>query len=87
MKLPRFMLAQNHLAKNVDKFILHARKPAFIARVTVSSENSTNCQIGNTESFLELMEVYQEDPKNEVLSILKQMARWYYYSHVKSDLD
>lgn len=64
MKLPRFMLAQNQKAKTSDLFILHARKPAFIARVTESDG-------------IELIELYQDADPIEVKQILQQMEDWY----------
>lgn len=70
MKLPRFMLAQNQKAKLTDLFILHARKPAFIARVLEGSK-------------LELVEVYQDADPDEVQTILSQMSDWYYFAYVK----
>lgn len=70
MKLPRFMLTQNQAAKTSDLFILHARKPAFIARVLQNNQ-------------LELIEVYQEDTSENIDKILSQMSEWYYNSQIK----
>lgn len=70
MKLPRFMLAQNQKAKTPDLFILHARKPAFIARVVEFAK-------------LELVEVYQPADPLEIDEIMKQMSDWYYFSYIK----
>ena len=64
------MLAQNKLAKTADLFILHARQPAFIARVVNFSE-------------LELIQVYQEADKEEIDKILKQMTEWYFKINLK----
>lgn len=52
-------------------FVLHARKPAFIARVVNISQ-------------LELIDVYQEADNEEVDLILKQMSDWYYNSYVRT---
>jgi hypothetical protein len=58
------MLAQNQKAKTSDLFILHARRPAFIARVTEAAN-------------LELGEVYQDADPSDVQEIFKQMQDWY----------
>lgn len=75
MKLPRFMLTQNQVAKTSDLFVLHARKPAFIARVN---------QLEDKGKFtLELIEVYQDAENEEIEKILKQMSNWYFHAFVK----
>lgn len=75
MKLPRFMLAQNQVAKTSDLFVLHARKPAFIARVNHPGDKS--------KFTLELIELYQEADKKDLDKILTQMREWYYSTQLK----
>jgi len=77
MKLPRFMLAQNQVAKTSDLFVLHARRPAFIARVNPIDEKG--------KITLELIEVYQEAEQEVLDKILKQMGEWYYSTHLRNN--
>lgn len=69
------MLAQNQVAKTSDLFVLHARKPAFIARVNLIDDKG--------KFTLEVIEVYQDSAKEEIDTILKQMRDWYYFTHIK----
>ena len=64
------MIAQNVAAKTSDIFILHARQPAFIARVVLHAK-------------LEIIQVYQEAEAAELDKILGQMSSWYYHAHLK----
>ncbi|GLU54461.1 hypothetical protein Dfri01_39220 [Dyadobacter frigoris] len=68
------MLAQNQVAKTSDLFVLHARKPAFIARVNPTGDKG--------KFTLELIEVYQDAEKEDLEKILKQMREWYYSTHI-----
>ncbi|WP_207503916.1 hypothetical protein [Telluribacter humicola] len=90
MRIPRFLITQNRSARNTVPYVIHSRNPACTARVVLLNEEPTSrsrklrIQIGELPAFVELVEVYQDAPQEEVREILKQMAKWLYHPYLKS---
>lgn len=86
-KNPRFLHAANKAASN-RKFILHTRKPAFLAEVMPYNESYKNDYIysvkvsSDRETLLiAIIEIYdKQESKQSLNSIIKQLGDWYKYN-------
>jgi hypothetical protein len=89
MRIPRFLITQHRSARNSVPYVIHARNPACTARVVLLNESPAarpsklRIQIGELPAFVELVEVYQDAPQEEIREILKQMAKWLYHPYLK----
>lgn len=88
-KNPRFLHATNKAATD-RKFILHTRKPAFLAEVMPYDELSGNNYFYSVKVSLDretlliaIIEIYKDqEGKQSLSSIIEQLGNWYKHNRI-----